>query len=77
MAGGGPVPDRGVKKKRMRREDGPFATSTYYTISTLIVNVNLSVVVSRRWRSGGSAGGMARRKARSRSLTPPKTRDSG
>src|SRR6266849_6275083 len=47
--------DRGVKKERIPRKAGPLATSTYYTISTMFVKVNLSIVVSTRWRSGGSA----------------------
>ena len=53
VAGGGRDTDSG-RKKRMRREGRPFATSTYYTISTIFVKVNISVVVSMRWRSDGS-----------------------
>src|SRR5216684_7534643 len=39
--------DRGVKKERIPRKAGPLATSTYYTISTMFVKVNLSIVVLR------------------------------
>src|SRR5260370_41532459 len=47
--------DRGGKRERISHEGGPLATSTYYTISIIFVKVNLSIVVSARWRSGGSA----------------------
>src|SRR5260370_41975873 len=47
--------DRGVKRERISHEGGPLATSTYYTISIISVKFNLSIVVSARWRSGGSA----------------------
>ena len=55
VTGGRRDRDRGVRKERKRREVGPLATSTYYTISTLFARVNLSIAVSMRWRSGGSA----------------------
>jgi len=48
VAGGGRDTDKGVIKERIPREGGPLATSAYYTISTLFVKVNLSIVVSMR-----------------------------
>ncbi len=42
VAGGGRDTDRGVRKERERREVGPLATPTHYTISILFVKVNLS-----------------------------------
>jgi hypothetical protein len=68
VAGSGPDRDRGVRKERKRREVGPLATSTYYTISTLFVKVNLSIVVSTRWQSGGSATFMLVRNPGSRDV---------
>ena len=56
VAGGERDADGGVKKKGMRREDGPFATSTYYTISTISVKVNISIVVSMRWEAAAPWG---------------------
>lgn len=54
-AGGGRDTDRGVKKEWIPREVGPVAPLAYYTISILFVKVNLSIVVSMRCQSGGSA----------------------
>ena len=48
MDAGGRGTDKGVRNERIRREDGPLGTSAYYTISTLFVKVNLSIVVSMR-----------------------------
>jgi hypothetical protein len=55
VAGSGRDRDKGVRKERLPHEVGPFATSIYYTISTMFVKVNLSAVVSIRWRKDGSA----------------------
>jgi len=55
VTGGGWDRDMRVRKERKRREVGPLATSTHYTISTLFIKVNINIVVSMRWRSGASA----------------------
>jgi hypothetical protein len=44
--------DRAVRKKRIPREGEQLAPLTYYTISILLVKVNLSIVVSMRCQSG-------------------------
>lgn len=45
----------GVNRERIPQETGSLVTSTYYTISTIFVKVNISIVVSMRWQRGGSA----------------------
>jgi hypothetical protein len=48
VAGAGPNTDSIVKKERIPHEGGPLATAPYYTITTMVVKVNLSIVVSTR-----------------------------
>ena len=40
--------DRGAKSERILHEAAWLVTLTYYTISTLFVKVNISIVVSMR-----------------------------
>ena len=76
VAGHGRDTDRGVRKERKRREVGPLATPTHYTISILLVKVNLSIAVSMRWRSGGSATLMPVRNPGPRDVQTSASRDS-
>ena len=68
--------DRCVGKERIPREGGPLATSAYYTTSIILVKVNLSIVVSMRWRSGGSATLKPVRNPGSRDVQTSASRDS-
>ena len=75
MAGGGRETDEGVDKERITREGGTLATSAYYTISTIFVKGNISIVVSVRWQTDGSAALMPARNPGSRDVQTSTSRD--
>src|SRR5713226_4094022 len=76
VLGGGRDTGRGVQRQRILREVGPVAPLTYYTISTIFVKVNLSILVSTRWRRGGSAALKPVRNPGSRDVQTSASRDS-